>query len=72
MKRILVGLGVVVGTLVMGATSAGAAEFCSDDPTLPVGTPVTYSVVVAVPGTSTVVYAFGTRSTTTFGFVVGT
>jgi hypothetical protein len=72
MKRILVGLSVVVGTLVMGLTNASAGEICSDDPVLPVGTPLTYSITVAVPGTTTVVYAYGTRKTTTFGFVLGT
>jgi hypothetical protein len=56
----------------MGLTNASAGEICSDDPVLPVGTPLTYSITVAVPGTTTVVYAYGTRKTTTFGFVLGT
>lgn len=72
MKRIFLGLSVVVGTLLMGLTSASAAEICSDDPVLPVGTPLTYSITVKVPGTTTVVYAYGTPKTTTFGFVLGT
>jgi hypothetical protein len=56
----------------MGLTSASAAEICSDDPVLPVGTPLTYSITVKVPLTTTVVYAYGTHKTTTFGFVLGT
>jgi hypothetical protein len=72
MKRIFLGLSVVGGTLVMGLTNASAGTICSDDPELPVGTPVTYSVTVAVGGTPTVVYAYGTPKTTTFGFVLGT
>jgi hypothetical protein len=72
MKRILVGLSVVVGTLVMGLTNASAGTICSDDPVLPIGAPLTYSITVKVPGTTTVVYAYGARKTTTFGFVLGT
>ena len=72
MKRILLGLSVVLGTLVVGLTSASAAEICSDDPTLGIGTPVTYSLNVSLLGGGTVVYAGGTSGTTTFGFVLGT
>jgi hypothetical protein len=72
MKRIFLGLSVVVGTLLMGLTNASAATICSDDPVLPIGTPLHYSITVKVPGTTTVVYAYGTRKTTTFGFVLGT
>ena len=72
MKRIFVGLAVVVGTLVMGLTNASAATICSDDPVLPIGLPLTYSITLSVPGTTTIVYAYGTRKTTTFGFVIGT
>jgi len=56
----------------MGLTNASAGTFCSDDPVLPVGTPLTYSITVKVPGTTTVVYAYGAPNTTTFGFVLGT
>ncbi|HLQ15498.1 MAG TPA: hypothetical protein VK256_06545 [Candidatus Eisenbacteria bacterium] len=72
MKRIFLGLSVAVGTLLMGLTNASAGTFCSDDPVLPVGTPLTYSITVKVPGTTTVVYAYGAPKTTTFGFVLGT
>jgi hypothetical protein len=72
MKRILLGLSVVVGTLVMGLTNASASTICSDDPTLAVGTPVTYTLKVSLLGGGTVVYAGGTSKTTTFGFVLGT
>jgi hypothetical protein len=71
MKRIFLGLTVVVGTLAMGLTNASAATFCSDDPVLPVGTPLTYSITITVPRTPTIVYAYGTRKTTTFGFAIG-
>jgi hypothetical protein len=72
MKRIFVGLTVVVGTLAMGLTNASAGTICSDDPVLPIGTPLTFNITVKVPGTTTVVYAYGARKTTTFGFVLGT
>jgi hypothetical protein len=72
MKRILLGLSVAVGTLVMGLTNASAGTICSDDPVLGLGTPITYTAVISVPGTTTVVYAYGTPKTTTFGFVIGT
>jgi hypothetical protein len=72
MKRIFLGLSVVVGTLVMGLTNASASTICSDDPVLPIGTPLHYSITVKVPLTTTVVYAYGTPKTTTFGFVLGT
>ena len=72
MKRILLGLSFVVGALVVGLTNASASTFCSDDPTLGVGTPVTYSLSVSLVGGGTVVYASGTSGTTTFGFAIGT
>ena len=71
MKRIFLGLSVVVGTLVMGLTNASAATFCSDDPVLPIGTPLTFSIVVSIPHTPTIVYVYGARKTTTFGFAIG-
>jgi hypothetical protein len=56
----------------MGLTNASAGTICSDDPVLPIGTPLTFNITVKVPGTTTVVYAYGARKTTTFGFVLGT
>jgi hypothetical protein len=73
MKRIFLGLALCAGMLVMGVTSASADVFCSDDPTLGIGLPINYSLNLSLSaaGTSTVVYGSGTRSTTTFGFVIG-
>jgi hypothetical protein len=73
MKRILVGLSVVVGTLVMGLTNASASVYCDVDPTVPVGTPLTYSIAPTISlGTLAVhPYLYGTRTTTTFGVVLG-
>jgi len=47
--------------------------WCADDPTLNVGTPLHYNLNVTLTTslTSTDVYASGTSSTTTFGFVQG-
>jgi hypothetical protein len=69
MKRILVGLSVVVGTLVMGLTNASASVYCDVDPTVPVGTPLTYAIAPTISlGTLAVhPYLYGTRKTTTFG-----
>ena len=72
MKRILVGLSVVVGTLVMGLTNASAAVYCDVDPTIPVGT-LTYRLTptVKVGSLSVHVYVYGTPRTTTFGASLG-
>jgi hypothetical protein len=73
MKRILVGLSVVVGTLVMGLTNASAAVYCDVDPTVPVGTPLTFSIVptVSVGSLSVHAYVYGTQKTSTFGGGLG-
>jgi hypothetical protein len=57
----------------MGVTNASAAMWCADDPTLAIGTPLHFNlnVTLTTPLTSTNVYASGTSSTTTFGFVQG-
>lgn len=44
MKRIFLGLALCAGMLFMGATSASAAIYCSDDPTLGIGLPINYSL----------------------------
>ena len=69
MKRIFVGLALAVGMLVIGATSASASTFCNLDPTLGIGTPITYSLDVSLGlgSISAHVYASGTHRTTTFG-----
>lgn len=73
MKRIFLGLALCAGMLSMGVTSASAAVYCSDDPTLGIGLPLNYSLNLSLSaaGTSTVVYGVGTNSTTTFGFATG-
>jgi hypothetical protein len=73
MKRIFVGLALSVGMLVMGVTNASASSYCSLDPTLGIGTPLTYStnLTLSTSSTSTTVYASGTGSTTTFGGGLG-
>lgn len=69
MKRVLVGLCLAVGMLLMGVVSASASTVCSIDPTYKVGTPINYSLDASVLGTH--VYASGTSKTTTFGGVIG-
>jgi len=73
MKRILLGLALSVGMLVIGVTNASASSYCSLDPTLGIGTPLTYStnLTLSTSSTSTTVYASGTSSTTTFGGGLG-
>jgi hypothetical protein len=65
MTRFVIGFALAAVLLVMGVVNASAATYCSLDPTLKVGTPVTYSVNVNLLGST--VYASGTSSTTTFG-----
>lgn len=73
MKRIFLGLALCAGMLFMGATSASAAIYCSDDPTLGIGLPINYSLNLSLSaaGISTTVYGSGTGKTTTFGFTAG-
>jgi hypothetical protein len=72
MKRILLGLCLSVGMLMVGVTNASAA-YCSLDPTVGAGTPVKTSVSSSTTllGTSTTVYASSTSSSTTFGGGIG-
>jgi hypothetical protein len=70
MKRILLSLAFAVGMFVAGVTNASASTLCTVDPTLGVGTPLHYSLVVTVNGTH--LYVYGTSGTTTFGGVIGT
>jgi hypothetical protein len=57
----------------LGITSASASIYCTDDPTLKLGTPLTYSLnlTLATKVASANVYASGTSRTTTFGFGLG-
>ena len=70
MRRILVAAALAFGMLLMGAVSASASTLCTIDPTLKVGTPISYSTNLSLSG-GTTVYASGTSSTTTFGGAVG-
>jgi hypothetical protein len=73
MKRMVLGFALCAGMLFSGVTNASAAGYCSLDPTVGVGLPITYNLNVSLSaaGTSTHVYASGTRSTTTFGGGIG-
>jgi hypothetical protein len=73
MRRIFVAVGVCAGMLVVGVVNVSAGGYCSLDPTLGVGTPITYStnLTLSTGSTSTTVYASGTSGTTTFGGGLG-
>jgi hypothetical protein len=73
MKRLVSVMVLAGGLLLMGVTNASAAMWCADDPTLKIGTPLHFNLNVTLTTslTSTNVYASGTSSTTTFGFVQG-
>ena len=73
MKRVFFSLVMCAGMLVIGVTNASAARYCSVDPTLGIGLPITtnLSVSTSLLGTTTHVYAGTTTSSTTFGGVVG-
>jgi hypothetical protein len=67
MKRIVLGMALCVGMLLMGVTSASA--YCSLDPTVGIGLPIHTSVNITVG--STTIYAHNNSSTTTFGAYTG-
>jgi hypothetical protein len=73
MKRLVSVVVLAGGLVLMGVTNASAAMWCADDPTLGIGLPIHYSlnVTLSTKVTYTNVYASGTKSTTTFGFVQG-
>ncbi len=73
MKRIVFSVAFCAGLMLASATTASAAVYCSDDPTLSAGTPVQYSLNVSLGTslTSTNAYASGTSKTTTFGASLG-
>jgi hypothetical protein len=60
------------GLLVAGATNASAAVICSDDPAVPIGTPLDLKsdTTVSTSLVSGTVYAGSTSTTTWFGIVV--
>jgi hypothetical protein len=73
MKRVVSSVVLAGGFLLLGIVNASASGYCSLDPTLNVGTPLTYSITVNVSTSllSTNVYVYGTKKTTTFGGGVG-
>lgn len=48
MKRLLLVLGMTVGLLVQGITTADAGFWCQDDPLIGIGLPITYSVTPTI------------------------
>lgn len=70
MRRLVSVVILVGGLMLMGVGNASAAMWCTDDPTLKLGSPLHYSLNVTLSSsvTYTNVYASGT---TTFGFVQG-
>ncbi|MEA2629383.1 MAG: hypothetical protein QOJ10_1843 [Chloroflexota bacterium] len=73
MKRLVSSVVLAGGFLLFGIVNASASGYCSLDPTLSVGTPLTYSLNLSLSTSlvSTNVYASGTKKTTTFGGGVG-
>jgi hypothetical protein len=73
MKRLLSSVVLAGGMLLLGIVNASASGYCSIDPTINVGTPLTYSLNVSVKTglVSPDVYASGTSKTTTFGGGIG-
>jgi hypothetical protein len=73
MKRLVSSVVLAGGFLLFGIVNASASGYCSLDPTLNLGTPLTYSLNVnlSLQVVSTNVYVYGTKKTTTFGGGVG-
>ena len=73
MKRIVSSAVLAGGFMLLGVVNASASGYCSLDPTLNVGTPLTYSLNVnlSLKVVSADVYASGTKKTTTFGGGLG-
>jgi hypothetical protein len=73
MKRLVSSVVLAGGFLLMGIVNASASGYCSLDPTLNLGTPLTYSLNVnlSLKVVSVDVYASGTKKTTTFGGGLG-
>ena len=71
MKRLFSVVVLAGGLMFMGITNASAAMWCADDPTLNLGTPYNLNVTLSTGVSYTNVYASGTSSTTTFGFIQG-
>jgi len=69
MRRLWFAFAFALGALFLGATSASASTYCSLDPTLGVGTPLTSSTTLTTSTSllSTDTYASTTSSSTTFG-----
>ena len=73
MKRLVSGFVLAGGMLLLGIVNASASGYCSLDPTINVGTPLTYSVTLHLKTgiVSPDLYLSGTKKTTTFAAGVG-
>jgi hypothetical protein len=73
MKRLLSSIGLAGGMMLLGIVNASASGYCSLDPTINVGTPLTYTLTVNIKTgiVSPDLYLSGTSKTTTFAAGVG-
>ncbi len=72
MKRLFFAMLFSTGLLVAGAANVSAAVICSDDPVVPIGTPLHLKAdaTVSTGLVSGTVYAGSTSKTTWFGIVL--
>lgn len=71
MKRLLLGVALCIGMLIVGTTSASASVVCSDDPKVGASVPgVKLSTSVSISGSN--VFATSGGGSTSFGFTIGT
>jgi hypothetical protein len=73
MKRLVSSVVLAGGMMLLGIVNASASGYCSLDPTINVGTPLTYSLTVHISTgiLSPDLYLSGTKKTTTFAAGVG-
>jgi hypothetical protein len=73
MKRLLSSVVLAGGMMLLGIVNASASGYCSLDPTINIGTPLTYSITLSIktPLVSPDLYLSGTKKTTTFAAGLG-
>jgi hypothetical protein len=73
MKRLLSSIVLAGGMVLLGIVNASASGYCSLDPTINVGTPLTYTLNLHIKTgvVSPDLYLSGTNKTTTFAAGVG-